>query len=210
MDKAHEQSNLIVGKYYLVAHVKSVKTVEHYYMGSKESYSTEFIVPVIPILHDDKQFDFEHKHYHIDGRFHMEDRVKREFSVFGRKTSEVVTDYKSDTWNITISDVFYLRRKCQSLETGLPIDENIARMGVNNVSKGLKLIIKWMDTMVGKSCKGRICPHKGAIMQEVNGKLICPMHNLMGCAKTEKIIRQPLGQPAQKQRKVAAKRECIA
>jgi uncharacterized Zn finger protein (UPF0148 family) len=43
--------------------------------------------------------------------------------------------------------------------------------------------------MIGKSCKGKKCPHFGANMIEKNGELVCPIHNLKGDLKTLKIVK---------------------
>ena len=49
----------------------------------------------------------------------------------------------------------------------------------------------WYKSMIGKSCKGRRCPHFGTMMHERDGKLICPLHNLEGDIETELIINKP-------------------
>jgi len=47
---------------------------------------------------------------------------------------------------------------------------------------------EWYANYIGKSCKGRKCPHYGTHMLEVNGSLLCPLHHLKGDIETETII----------------------
>jgi hypothetical protein len=159
MEKAHEQSTLVVGKYYLVAHVTAF---------CKNTGKKLYDEPIFPIYHSDPQFAkaADILHYHKDGRF----RKGIHFS------NSIVSNADVD-----LSEVFYIRKKCVSAVCGLYMPQE------------QKSWLVWQKSMVGKSCKGKKCPHRGAMMIEVDGHLFCPMHNLVGCAKTEKIVDKFLG-----------------
>lgn len=153
MEKAHELSTLVVGKYYLVAHVSGF---------NKDTGEKLWDEPIFPILHSDPQFARNDiMHYHKDGRF----RKDIHFS-----------NYIVSNVDVNLSEVFYLRKKCLSAVCGLYMPQE------------QKKWVDWQKDMVGKSCKGKKCPHRGAMMIEVDGHLFCPMHNLVGCATTEKIV----------------------
>lgn len=162
--KAHEQSILNVGQYYMVAHV-NVKNPE-------SIPPIDIDVPIIPIWHNDKKdFNFPFSHYHIDGRF-VSDKSKQAkiWYVSGGYSTGAITKVQGNT----TSDIFYKKKKCIRLDTGVP--------GINFHAP------KFIEKFVGKSCKGRKCPHWGTTMYESNGVLICPMHRLKGDIKKEVII----------------------
>mgnify|MGYP003472533592 CR=1 FL=1 len=160
--KAHEESNLVIGQRYLVAHV-NVKNTD-YPRGSD--------VPIIPIWHNDrKDFELQYSHYHLDGRFIS--NGSKQASIWHVKdgvTSFLVTDIN----NNALSEVFYKLKKCLRLTTG-----------IHNVRFHKPEFIK---RHLGKACKGRKCPHWGAVMNEIDGVLICPMHRLIGDLEKEIII----------------------
>ena len=131
-------------------------------------------VPIIGEVHKDKQLGVDYFHYHIDGRF-----------------SSITDYYTTDEYGKTngivslepIGDVLTFckrieikKKKCKRLTTGI------------KPPPSAKKYWNWYITMVGKSCKGKKCPHLGVDMFEVNGTLVCPLHNLIGDSKTEKII----------------------
>ena len=167
-----ENTRVQVGKYY-----KVVCAI----LLSPDSGRIDYI-PVIGAIHNDKQFGVEYDHIHVDGRF-MSDSV--DYRVKSGR-SNMIIDVNKDMAHAT-SSVFYglcvKRRKCR-YENG----------GINPPAKGLtftfgsKLYWNWYDSYIGKSCKGKKCPHLGTKMQEKEGKLFCPLHNLEGCIKSEKII----------------------
>ena len=78
------------------------------------------------------------------------------------------------------------RKKCIRLTTGIkpPQRGTIKHEGINHTER----YYKWYESMVGKSCKGKICPHLGTTMQVVGDKLICPLHNLRGSLREEVIL----------------------
>jgi hypothetical protein len=165
--KAHLESNLVVGEYYHVAHVNVKNTLAN--------PKLDIDVPVIPIWHnDEKDFNFHHSHYHIDGRFvnTHSSLVARVYNVNGSGfTSTVVSQYAD---NYIVGEVFYKRKKCLRIYTGVH--------GIGNHFP------KFVEKYKGKSCKGRKCPHWGTLMNEVDGVLVCPMHRLIGSIEEEIII----------------------
>lgn len=123
-------------------------------------------VPVIGRWHKDPQFGSNHEHMHVDGRFLGS-------SVFiphiGGKTNYVVwKNLSTDHPNVRykIGQEVYRRLKCKRDSTGLI----------------------WYSSFVGKSCKGKKCPHLGQEMIDQGGVLVCPLHNLKGCPIEEIII----------------------
>ncbi|MBO9674444.1 MAG: hypothetical protein J7577_13435 [Sphingobacteriaceae bacterium] len=168
--KAHEHEQLEVGKFYLVATAVLV-----YKNGDKES------VAVNPLLHNDKQFGFVDDHYHVDGRFGSVIDHPYFIDFWGR-TNRVV----SKTEFVESLTIEYRKRKCMRVNTGIdpPLPHNQYGNG--------KQYWNWYRNMLGKSCKGKKCPHLGVTMREQNGVLICPLHNLTGCITTETII-DPVG-----------------
>jgi hypothetical protein len=133
-------------------------------------------VPVFDHFHADPQFGFRHKHYHIDGRFDFHPRVKHFFELTEGKTLSVITRTSKAYELLKIESCLLL---CVRNETGL----NFA-----NASKNISKYKNWYAGFVGQECKGKRCPHYGTEMLEQNGKLVCPMHNLIADAKTLLII----------------------
>lgn len=134
-------------------------------------------VPIIGEKHADPQFGSKIPHYHIDGRFVREDSI-----IFHKngKTNSVVWagDFAPETYwfSYKAGNIVYRRMKCKRATTGIIPPEG------NSKYKN------WYDSFVGKSCKGKKCPHLGQEMIEENGVLVCPLHNLKGCAEKEVII----------------------
>lgn len=135
------------------------------------------VVPIIGIEHADKQFLFPHKHYHHDGRFGR-------YYPDGRTNAVVVTDDPGNH-GYTFEGTTIKRRRCLRLETGLLVDYSIWTFKAH-------WYVKWYESMIGKSCAGKKCPHLGTPMEDKSGILVCPLHNLHGCKKTE-TIRLPPG-----------------
>lgn len=174
MQLVDENTAITVGKYY---HVRCAKMIH-------DDKGKTFLVPIIGELHNDKQFGFVNKHYHIDGRFY----VPAAFSVDsnGRTNTVIVTEKPYNACRFVGIEI--VKKKCIRLTTG-----------INPPSRGFKLGLyfepgkkywDWYDSMIGKSCKGKKCPHLGHTMQEIDGVLVCPLHNLVGCIKTETIIKE--------------------
>jgi len=167
MEYAHKVSKLVIGKNYLVAHAIL-----------KMGYFKETIIsiPINPLKHNDNQFSDVGSHYHIDGRFPVRVANKHDFNVdkFGRTNIIITSD--SEYCRYEIKDIRYYKRKCIRLTTGLKPPDTADKYN------------DWYKSMIGKSCAGKRCPHYGATMIEVNGKLFCPLHNLHGNIKTMKIV----------------------
>ncbi len=138
-------------------------------------------VPVHPLHHKDPQFAITVAHYHFDGRFIS----PKGLGIFFRngRTNTVMQTEKSDTnsvyevWDVNI---VYKRRKCIRESTGV--------MPPRKIEGSSDMYWDWYMSYVGKSCKGRKCPHLGATMRERDGVLECPLHGLIGNKSTEKII----------------------
>lgn len=185
---AHEQSVLEVGKRYTVAHAK----LQGYWMQRKE-YS---LIPIIPNAHTDTQFDINYEHFHIDGRFFIAERDRSRLDIIAGLTNTILpvsdSDFKETAFSVS-SELIYKVRKCLQLETGLDViipQRDLPPLPpcdiVNpNSTAGYW---KWYSQWVGRSCKGKRCPHLGTVMMEGNGILKCPLHNLIGSVETEKII----------------------
>jgi hypothetical protein len=132
-------------------------------------------VPVIGNPHNEKQFGFDHIHYHIDGRFTTESENNYGVDENG-KTNGIVVWGKNESVNRFAEDIVIKRRKCRRLTTGIKPPPNATPYW------------NWHKSMIGKSCKGKKCPHLGVDMFEKDSQLVCPLHNLKGCIKTEVII----------------------
>lgn len=140
-------------------------------------------VPILGEKHTDVKFGIYFFHYHIDGRFLD--------NIFGRY---VVDEQGRTNTIINVSDetpdkfqgIIVKRKKCLRLTTGIkPPPRGVKNYrGINTNER----YYKWYESMVGQSCKGKVCPHRGTIMQVVGDKLICPLHNLRGSIEQEVII----------------------
>lgn len=176
LEKVTETTELIEGKFYRVL------CAALYRSHSKDEEQDEFIeyIPIIGIAHEDKQFSQVEKHYHIDCRF-VKTSKNYNISENEKCTSGIVLVERRQG-EIYAKYLVYKRRKCVRQHTRLFIPDI--------ESSNVTLFRAWQDSMVGKSCKGRRCPHLGTLMQEINGMLVCPLHDLIGCKDTEVIIKQ--------------------
>lgn len=131
-------------------------------------------VPIIGEAHRDPQFGANKSHYHIDGRFVSDNCYVPHKNG---KTNHVIWAESYPEWfpHYKTGDIVYRRLKCKRETTGILPPE-----------KGK--YHDWYSSFVGKSCKGKKCPHLGQEMIEENGVLVCPLHNLKGCADKEIII----------------------
>lgn len=166
-----EDTIVEVGKYYMVPCAVQEK------WGDK---AIKQYTPIIGPPHADKQFGFEHEHYHIDCRFIKKDRKKVAYTTVSDhgKTANVIVIDKAQP--VYFAGIERHRLKCVRTTTGLLMPP------VHSVFS-LKYL-KWYEGMVGKSCKGKRCPHLGTKMHERHGVLVCPLHNLCGDIETETII----------------------
>ncbi len=163
-----ENTVLQVGKFYKVRCAKM------------QSHSGTYnYIPVIGSIHSDPQFGTHYRHIHIDGRFVG---TSSYFWIDEGITNHIIfVDGEVNGFNKFVEFVVK-RRKCHRLITGI--------RPPNPKNGGLDYW-KWYKSMVGKSCKGRRCPHFGTVMHEQDGKLVCPLHNLTGDIETEVIISLP-------------------
>lgn len=141
-----------------------------------------YYIPVFEHLHADKQFDFPDEHYHIDGRFEMEPRMKQQFNCWDGYTAAVIVPDNSFTYSfLSISQT---KVKCERPHTGLRIPAHPNEKQISKVEK----YNNWYKSFVGKKCEGMRCSHFGTTMLEKDGQLACPMHNLIADIQTLRII----------------------
>ena len=141
-----------------------------------------YYIPVFDHLHADKQFDFPDEHYHIDGRFEMEPRMKQQFNCWDGYTAAVIVPTKQTSYSFL--SVAKMKVKCERVDTGLRIPKNPTE---GQISKVLNYKT-WYNSYVGIKCVGRKCPHFKIDMLEKDGMLVCPMHGLSANLETLKIV----------------------
>jgi hypothetical protein len=141
-------------------------------------------IPVFNHLHADPQFGFHQKHYHIDGRFYVHPRIIHQFSIKDGYPAAVIVREYGGTY--TFVRVIVKEIQCVRVETGLMIPDSPTKEQKPKVD----LYDRWYQGFVGQICAGRKCPHLGTDMLEKDGKLVCPMHNLMADMQSLKIIKR--------------------
>jgi len=140
-------------------------------------------VPIIGHKHSDAQFGVDWDHYHLDGRFlYKADDHYRLIDKNG--LTNAVFPLKAGINYCHVTEINWRKRKCVRDTTGIkpPVE----------AFRGNRPYAQWYDKMRGKSCKGKKCPHFGTTMHERNGHLVCPLHDLRGSMKTNRIIKHPL------------------
>jgi len=172
MEVVDDKTVLEVGKFY---NVRCAKMIRH-------ANDFTYYMPIIGIAHDDNSFSSIGKHYHVDGRF--VGKHEGQFIAFDKGFTNNVCEFdgpfhKENPYRMFVGDVVVRRRKCKTLLTGVKPPDEAYKKGK---------FAKWYNSMIGKSCAGKKCPHLGTTMHERDGKLVCPLHNLIGCIETEKII----------------------
>lgn len=153
-----------------------------YYVKCAKYLTSDDKIDYIPINgepHRDPQFGETGKllHYHVDGRF-----SNYRTNGQGKTNTVLVVDpdkFWLTHWNDFLGIEIKLKR-CKRLTTGLIISFD----GLSILSEYRKFYTQY----VGKSCKGKRCPHLGATMIDKGDRLVCPLHNLQGCKTNEKII----------------------
>ena len=165
-----ESTDLVVGKYYNVLCAKLT-----------DVFGEQRTVPIIGPEHKDVQFGFKDSHFHIDGRFTKGQGTNERFSNYDTTDKGYTAGVVSRQWVMEDSVITFcvLRKKCRRLTTG------VYRPDIPPPIRGFA---DWHKNYIGKSCKGRKCPHYGTHMLEVNGSLLCPLHHLKGDIETETII----------------------
>lgn len=166
MQKIDEIKEPQVGKYYLVpcALVKAQK-----------NGNVEFIIPILGIKHTDKQLGVSYEHYHIDSRFCRSSQLVN-INEEGRTNNILSTDPQNGVNEFFVAEVQYRKRKCIRDTTGIAPPRLALKYW------------RWYEEQIGKTCKGKKCPHLGHTMHEKNGHLECPLHGLIGDIKKEVII----------------------
>lgn len=133
-------------------------------------------IPVIDHLHADPQFGFAEAHYHIDGRFEIEPRMRHQLRVANGHTASVIVQ------KCSLYELVGVRKqmvKCTGKTTGLRLPEP---------GDHAALYQNWYKGYIGKECKGRRCPHFGTEMLEQDGRLVCPLHHLVADKATLKVV----------------------
>lgn len=141
-----------------------------------------YYIPVFDHLHADAQFGFPDQHYHIDGRFAMDPRMKHQFHLKDGHTAAVIVP--DVTSGYSFLSIAVQKIKCERLETGLSMPENPTEKQQAKINQ----YETWYKGFIGKSCAGRKCPHFGTAMLETNGFLVCPMHKLTADPLSFKVI----------------------
>ncbi|MEE6129146.1 hypothetical protein V2E39_17225 [Chryseobacterium arthrosphaerae] len=153
-----ENTVVEVGQYYLVK------------CAIMSNGKREYFLPVIGEIHNDKQFGFPHKHIHIDGRFCGETE-KREIIIDAEGKTNQICTFPESRSEFTVKGFVNRKRKCKRLTTGIKPPRRSRFYD--------SPFYKWVESMKGKSCRGKKCPHLGTKMFEEDGILVCPLHNLI-------------------------------
>lgn len=133
-------------------------------------------IPIIGEAHKDKQFSVDWMHYHIDGRFIKYDG-QLSYGINSKGlTNAIIALKQAPHYQDQFEGIVVRRRKCYRLTTGI------------NPPMHATTYNKWHAEQIGKSCAGKKCPHLGTEMLQYGDKLLCPLHNLIGCSKKERII----------------------
>jgi hypothetical protein len=167
-----ENTEVEVGKFYLVK------------CAIMSDGKREFLMPVFGEVHNDKQFGFPHKHIHADGRFAGTKEMNEVYMDDEGKTNHVLT-FPGSSSPFTVQGFVNKVRKCKRLTTGIKPPRRHRNAFGDPMQSPFN---DWVDSMKGKSCKGKKCPHLGTKMFEENGILVCPLHNLISDEKHETII----------------------
>jgi hypothetical protein len=168
-------TNLKIGEYYWV-------TCAEIMMPQPDGRI--YYIPVFDHLHVDPQFGFPNQHYHIDGRFEMEPRMRHQFQLKDGHTSAVIVPDVISAYSFLSIAVQKIR--CERLETGLCIPQEPTEKQRAKIDQ----YENWYKGFVGKFCAGRKCPHLGTTMLEKNGFLVCPMHELTADPVTLKVMEK--------------------
>lgn len=168
MEVVNEATVLVVGKYYNVrcAHIKNDESRIDYY------------TPIYGNIHADAQFGVTEKHYHIDGRFCGREQSKQYDIDKNGFTNNIVSASHN---HHKLYEIVIRRMKCKRLTTGIIPPHNKTYWNRYEYKQVPEKYWVWYDKMIGKSCKGKKCPHLGTLMKEKDGVLVCPLHNLNGC-----------------------------
>lgn len=180
---AHEQETLTVGKYYQVACAEL----------KEQSSGRLFEIPIIPLLHADPQLGVSEEHYHIDGRFGIPIYIQGRFTIKNGQTSTVIGI--GSYHPIALQRIIYKKKRCIRINSGPHVFlDKFHALKAGNIPT--IRYWNWYETMIGKKCAGKKCPHRGAIMIDNGAELVCPLHRLHANKETGEIC-WPGGEPPQ-------------
>lgn len=138
-------------------------------------------IPVVGPKHSDPQFAGPKEHYHIDLRFIKRPAIFANITPFNTTTHVI---WAGEYPNYKVTGIAHRPRRCHRSNTAL-----YPQLFGETPLKWAE----WARSMVGKTCRGKKCPHRGVEMQECNGLLLCPLHNLVGDPDTGRIIGAYVG-----------------
>lgn len=123
-------------------------------------------IPVLGMPHRDDDIGTDFVHFHIDGRF--TDSVAGIEVIEGICNNVLPVDlsHAQKRWIKCVDKVSYKKMKCLRLTSGI------------HVSREWKSYFRWYKQFIGKKCEGKRCPHMGTLMQERNGRIVCPLHGI--------------------------------
>lgn len=159
---------------------------------AKDTYKGKitYLLPIQGPLHFDKKFGVPEKHYHIDGRFlpigatgifiHSQHDSTQ---LNGLNNNGVFPSAYNKGFKYKLVGLMPRILKAVYPTTGLNISEGAFYEG--------ERYNDWYNTYLGRDIVNGLCPHNRATMLLENGKLRCPLHDLHGCPKTNKIIQHP-------------------
>lgn len=149
-------------------------------------------VPVIGPVHRDPQLGqaAARPHIHIDGRFTDGFGIDSD----GLSNMPIWTEPESAYATYNFLGVHHRIKKCIRTVAGLYLSQGLIS-DVNRIKLTEHPYGKWYATMIGKSCKGKKCPHFGTTMIEREGYMVCPMHNLIGDIEKEIIVYPGTNEP---------------
>jgi hypothetical protein len=153
---------------------------------SSRSGKSQYFVPVIGEPHTDTFAGINDKHLHIDGRF-VSTKNNSDINITDDGYSNQICSFAPSDAFYTIKEIVIKRLKCKRLTTGTNPPKERYREDFFGEKIEYKYH-KWVDTMIGKSCKGKRCPHYGIQMHEKDGFLVCPLHSLKGSITDEVIV----------------------
>jgi len=148
--------------------------------------------PVIGVRHNDAHcLQFEHQHYHLDGRFlrcfWLDDEYWFWRNVGGSPlmldAAGKLADLSAPTWR---------RRKCQHVTS--PSIDAVYGMVADNAARFLQWrchFDEWTGKQASHDGRGWVCPHRKVPLADhapVDGVITCPLHFLRIDAATGKVL----------------------
>lgn len=159
-----------VGRYYLVP------TVAAELFGRRRHW------PVIGPKHNDREFlGFEAQHYHLDGRFLSDGRVRLLQHATGLRLERLVASFAV---MLNLGELRYARRRCHRVEA------------TYNYPGHMPTFANLWAAYAGQTCDrdaqgGIVCPHRRAPLGSLvahDGVIRCPLHGLRINASTGVVL----------------------